>query len=501
LKIIVGYCAAVDILECNLKLLDLKNFKVRWCYYQPFAAQVVFERLDVRQMVRRLLPVSFSILVLILLLARLGAKAGLYSVAFAPSIFTIVSLAVTGVAAWFVAVLLDRTDQQHRRSLDALREAEARYRDLYENAPDAMASIDASTGQIVDCNRALEELSGRNKDELLGSAFLDLYHPDSLSDAKGAFEAFSQTGDVHNVELKIRGKRGNAIDISMNMKAVLDTHGHIRRGQAIWRDIRERKRIEEERIQLLMREREVLLEGRESHRIKEEFLRILSHELRTPLTSIMGWAKVLQTHDVSQGKLSHGLDVIFRNAKLEARLVAKVLDMSAMLSGEVPTEIETVDIQAVVRNAVNSIRSSVMEKRLDLVMEIQCDEARIQGNSARLHEMLAQVLSNAIKFTPPGGHIKVTLNAFEKYIDILVVDTGIGIHPDFLPYVFDRFRQADSSPTRRHGGLGLGLAIVRSIVQLHGGNVTAKSEGEGKGTSVSVKLPRKRAKALIQAHR
>jgi len=402
--------------------------------------------------------------------------------------FAAAGLIVTGVAVWWVSVTLNRIDHQRRHA-----------EDLYENAPDAMASMDVGTGRILDCNRALQELSGRTKDELLGCEVFELYHPESLSDARHAFDSFRQTGNARDVELRILGKTGNTIDVSMNMTAVLDTRGRITQGRAIWRDIRERKRIEEERIQLLIREREILLEGRESHEVKEEFLRILSHELRTPLTSIVGWAKLLQTPEVSQDRLSHGLDVIFRNAKLEARLVDKVLDMSTMLSGEAWADMEMVDLEAVVRNTVNSIRSRATEKRLDVVVDIKGHEPSIQGNSARLHEMLSQVLSNAIKFTPPGGRITLTLNESERYVEILVVDTGIGISADFIPYVFDRFRQADSSPTRQHGGLGLGLAIVRSIVQLHGGSVTATSAGKGKGTSVLVKLPRKRATALAQA--
>jgi PAS domain S-box-containing protein len=452
-------------------------------------------------MSRRLLPTSFVLLTLIGLMVQLGAKEGLYDVEFGPSIFVVVSLSVTGVAIWWVASSLDPIDAQRRQAEATVAEAEARYRDLYENAPDAMASIDAATGRIIDCNRALEALSGRTEFELSSRAILELYDLQSVPAAKAALEEFFRTGEARNVELKVRGNQGSIIDVSMNMTAVRDSRGRIIRGRAIWRDIRERKRFEEERLELLMREREVLLEAQAAQQVKEEFLRMLSHELRTPLTSIIGWARLLQSPDVSHDRLSHGLDVIYRNANLESRLLNKMLDMSTMLSGDIrAAEIEMVDMQAVLRNAINAVRPSANEKRLEVVTDVRGVEAHVQGNSARLHEMLSQILSNAVKFTPNHGRVNVTLDASGKFVELLVEDTGIGIDPDFLPFVFDRFRQADSSPTRRHGGLGLGLAIVRSVVERHGGTVTANSAGEGQGTSVSVRLPRKHTQRVKTSH-
>ena len=230
-----------------------------------------------------------------------------------------------------------------------------------------------------------------------------------------------------------------------------------------------------------------------ANRTKDEFLATLSHELRTPLNAILGWCHLLRTGAITGEEVAQGLDVIDRNARAQTRLIEDLLDMSRIVSGKLRLEFHAVDLPTVVASAVESVRPAAEAKGVRLETTLDVDSAsasaRVRGDAARLQQVVSNLLTNAIKFTPEGGDVRVSLIHVDSRVELAVSDTGVGIEPEFLPHVFERFRQADASSTRQHGGLGLGLGIVKHLVELHGGTVRAESAGEGRGSTFVVSLP------------
>ena len=230
-------------------------------------------------------------------------------------------------------------------------------------------------------------------------------------------------------------------------------------------------------------------EARAANRAKDEFLATLSHELRTPINAIMGWGKILQAGIVDPARTAHAIDAIVRNAAAQARLIEDLLDLSRIISGKLRLDVELVDLASVVSSAVLTIEPASQVKGLRVQTVIEDGTARVFGDRQRLQQAVWNLLSNAVKFTPRGGSVQTHLRRVGSQLEIMVSDTGEGIRPEVLPFVFDRFRQADSSSTRQHAGLGLGLAIVRHIVELHGGTVHAASEGLDRGATFRIRLP------------
>jgi signal transduction histidine kinase/DNA-binding response OmpR family regulator len=224
-------------------------------------------------------------------------------------------------------------------------------------------------------------------------------------------------------------------------------------------------------------------------RLKDEFLATLSHELRTPLNAILGYARLLQGGAVTGEKMTRALDVVERNASALTQMVEEVLDVSRIVSGKMRLSIQAVDLPTVVQSAIESVSPAADAKELRVQTTIDPDAGPISGDPDRLQQIVWNLVSNAVKFTPKGGRIQVRVERVNSQVDIVVSDTGVGIKPEFLPHLFERFRQADSTTTRHFGGLGLGLAIVRHLVELHGGSVEAISEGEGKGATFRLRLP------------
>ncbi|HVL35676.1 MAG TPA: ATP-binding protein, partial [Burkholderiales bacterium] len=223
--------------------------------------------------------------------------------------------------------------------------------------------------------------------------------------------------------------------------------------------------------------------------MKDEFLATLSHELRTPLSAILGWSQVLRRRAMPQDELNHGLDVIERNARAQTQLIEDLLDMSRITSGKIRLDIQPVDPASVIEAAVDTVRLAAAAKGVRLETILDPAAGPVSGDPGRLQQVIWNLLSNAIKFTPREGKVTVTLARVNSHVEIEVADTGAGIRPEFVPHVFDRFRQADASTTRKHGGLGLGLSIVKHLVELHGGSVRVNSAGEGRGSTFSVELP------------
>ncbi|HKQ48132.1 MAG TPA: ATP-binding protein [Phycisphaerae bacterium] len=259
--------------------------------------------------------------------------------------------------------------------------------------------------------------------------------------------------------------------------------------RALEMEIHERRRAEEERQQLLASEQFARGEAERANRMKDEFLATLSHELRTPLNAILGWAQVLRKAGGTDEEQRRGLETIERNARAQTKIIDDLLDMSRIIAGKVRLDVQSVDLIPVIEAAIDSVAPAIEAKGLRLQKVLDSGVGAISGDPNRLQQIVWNLLTNAIKFTPARGQIQVTLERVNSHLELSVADTGQGIKTEFLPYVFDRFRQQDPSPARPQGGLGLGLSIVRHLVELHGGTVRVKSPGDGLGATFIVTLP------------
>jgi signal transduction histidine kinase/ActR/RegA family two-component response regulator len=277
--------------------------------------------------------------------------------------------------------------------------------------------------------------------------------------------------------------------LSATCDVVRDTRSKIIGMLVIARDVTERRRADEERAALLTREQSARQEAEAANRAKDEFLAMLSHELRTPLSSMMGWVTLLRSGQLDESTATRALEVVDRNLKLQRQLIEDLLDVSRIITGKMPLALRPVHLVGVIEAAVDTLRPAATAKGIKLEMAIEPLVPLVAGDPNRLQQVVWNLVSNAIKFTPGGGRVSVRLHRLAGHAVLSVEDTGKGISAEFLPHVFERFRQADSSSTRTYGGLGLGLAIVRHLVELHGGMVSAASPGEDLGSTFTVSLP------------
>jgi signal transduction histidine kinase len=248
-------------------------------------------------------------------------------------------------------------------------------------------------------------------------------------------------------------------------------------------------RADEERRLLLVREQRAREQAQAANQAKDEFLATLSHELRTPLNAILGWAKLLAGGHLDTDATKRAIEIIERNTRVQAQLIEDLLDISRIITGKLHLDFRTVPIRTVVEGALESVRHQAEAKQLSLDIDTGREGESLLCDPARMQQVIWNLLSNAIKFTPEGGRVELSVSRDEEHLVIAVSDSGIGIAPAFLPYVFDRFRQQDAASTREHGGLGLGLSIVRHLVELHGGSIEARSEGQGRGATFVVRVP------------
>jgi signal transduction histidine kinase/DNA-binding response OmpR family regulator len=262
-----------------------------------------------------------------------------------------------------------------------------------------------------------------------------------------------------------------------------------RHASALQLEITGRKQVEEERTRLLIREQSARAEAEQANRTKDEFLATLSHELRTPLSAILGWSHLVRTGKLDEPQMSRAFETIERNARSQSQLIDDLLDVSRIITGKLQIEPRPVDLCAVIEAAIEVVRPAFEAKEIQVETELDTSACLVPGDANRLQQIFWNLLSNAIKFTPAGGRVRVRTSQDDEQVRVSVSDSGIGITPEFLPYIFDRFRQADGSTTRVHGGLGLGLSIVKHLVQLHEGAVEVESEGKNQGATFTVSLP------------
>lgn len=333
-------------------------------------------------------------------------------------------------------------------------------------------------GRFQRVNLAFQKVLGFSEEELLAMHIFQLVHPDDLGKTISEYEGLAAGEPVTHMENRLRTKDETYKWVAWSYFPVPED------GLAfgVGRDMTELRRIHE-----VLRLRAQELE--DANRVKDEFLATMSHELRTPLTSILGWSRLLQSNQLSDKEKERAVQVIQRNAEAQSKLIEDLLDVSRIITGKLKIEFQPVSFALITEGVINSLGPAMDARHLQLETEIDPAAGPILGDPARLQQIVTNLLSNAIKFTPNGGNIYVCLERYDSHVRLEVRDTGVGIAAEHLPYIFERFRQVDSSNVRAHGGLGLGLAIVDYLARQQGGTVAARSEGLGKGATFMVEFP------------
>ncbi len=388
-----------------------------------------------------------------------------------------------------IAIIRDITE--HKRSEAAAHDAYQRMIFHVENSPLAVIEWDTDF-RVSRWSESAERLFGWKAEEMIGK---------HVGDWRFVFDedvdAVEQVTNRQRVGEELLGvqrnrnytKTGAVLYCEWYNSVLRDDAGNLVSVLSLVLDVTARKLAEEERAALLVRERDARHQAQESDRLKDEFLATLSHELRTPLTSILGWATLIHNGEVEAANFDRAIETIERNARSQARLIDDLLDVSRIITGNLRLHIRPINLVSVVEAAKDGLRPTAEAKRIKLRTKFERDDCLVKGDPNRLRQVIWNLVLNAIKFTPRGGNVTVRLDRIETYARLTVCDTGEGIDPGFLPYVFDRFRQAEGAVTRKQGGLGLGLAVVRHLVELHGGSVMAESRGTGQGSTFTVDLP------------
>lgn len=445
---------------------------------------------------------------------------------------------------------IQRQTNEVARQAEQLRQSEKRFRLLSMCSPVGIFLLDIE-GQCTYTNPRYQEICGFTAAEGLGEGWLQALYEDDRQKAILAWESCIRETQEISHEYRFQTPEGRVRWAHIRTSPMFSDQGHLVGHVGTIEDITERKQAEEVREQML-REQIARREAETANRMKDEFLAVLSHELRTPLNAMLGWSRLLRTRKLDAKTIERALETIERNATAQAQLIEDILDVSKVIRGKLRLNWLPVNLVSVIEAAIDVVRTQADAKSIQLELTQSVADAQTWGDSVRLQQVVWNLLSNAIKFTPEGGRVEVQLEKVTEsdssrtetiqvgrqankrsiarttqeleslenpaepldpvhpsflaphasdFFQITVTDTGIGISLDFLPHVFDRFRQADSTITRSHNGLGLGLAIVHHLVELHGGIVTAESLGEGQGSTFTVKLPLREKMPPIQANR
>ncbi|HEY9828859.1 MAG TPA: PAS domain S-box protein [Stenomitos sp.] len=388
------------------------------------------------------------------------------------------------IVCWF-GTNTDITDLQSVEN--ELRQSEERYRCLAELIPQLVWTAN-SEGALLDVNQRWTEFTGLSLEQATTDGWEAVVHPDDVPGLAQQWNAAVQQGTPYQAEGRMRRVDGVYRWFLHQATPQRNAQGQIIKWFGTATDIDGQKQLELDRDRLLQQEQSAREAAERANRIKDEFLAVLSHELRSPLNPILGWTRLLQSRRFDATKTAAALATIERNVKLQTQLIDDLLDIAKILRGKLAIEMVSVDLVFAIESAIETVRAAAVAKsiRLNAVLP---PIGRISGDQVRLQQVIWNLLSNAIKFTPNGGQVNILLEQVGDQAQITVSDTGKGINPDFLPHLFESFRQEDASTTRQYGGLGLGLAIVRSLVEAHGGKITADSAGPDQGATFTVRFP------------
>ena len=382
---------------------------------------------------------------------------------------------------------LDLDITERKRIAEALRQSEEFKNRMLDSSPDCIKVLNLD-GQLLYMNTGgLCLLEIDDIAPYLNAEWLCFWDGDYRQQAEQAFAA-AASGEVYLFRGYCPTAKGTPKWWEVIVSPILDASGLVERVLAISRDITDRQQAEIERDRLFEQEQAARAEAERANRIKDEFLTVLSHELRSPLNPILGWAKLLQTRNFDPAKTAEALATIERNAKLQAKLIDDLLDIAKVLRGKLSIDTAPVNLTFIIESAIDTVRAAAVAKSI-LIHPVLPKIGLVSGDVARLQQVVWNLLSNAIKFTPNHGQVDIRLEQIDNQAQITVSDAGKGINPDFLPYIFESFRQEDASTTRKYGGLGLGLTIVRQLVEAHGGTIVADSPGKGLGATFTVQLP------------
>jgi PAS domain S-box-containing protein len=407
---------------------------------------------------------------------------------------------LTGIVENGAVVRIWGTSQditKRKRAEEALRVSEeharrqlAQIEAIYASAPVGLCFVDAEQ-RFININNLLAEINGIPVEKHIGRTVREIL-PDAADTLEPVFRHVIETGEPSmNIEqsLATDAQPGVLRHFIASFYPIKNGCGRALGVNVVVMEITQRKKIEEELERLLRQEKAARADAEAANRMKDEFLATISHELRTPLTSILGWARMLIQGGLTAPQSRHALEVIAQSAQSQNRLIDDILDTSRIVTGRLKLDAQPVEIEHIFHAAVDIVRPSAEAKGIFLSEAVDIPNGVVFGDASRLQQAVWNLLSNAVKFTGEGGRIEARLGRADGQIEIAVKDTGIGVDPGFLPHVFELFRQADASSTREYGGLGFGLSIVRRIVEMHGGDVSASSPGKGQGATFNIRLP------------
>lgn len=385
----------------------------------------------------------------------------------------------------FAKVIRDLTAS--RQADEELRQSEERLNLMITSVQDYAIFMLSPTGHIQTWNVGAQRLKGYSKDEIIGKHFSIFYEEhERFTKPPMELEVATRVGRYEEEGWRLR-KDGSRFWANVVITALYGPDRSLRGFAKLTRDMTERRKSEEARLKL-EQERIARAEAERANRVKDEFLAVISHELRTPLTPIIGWARMLQSQKVTPDQ-AHALKIIERNANNQVKLIEDLLDISSIVSGKIKLDLKRTSLIQVVQAAIDALRPSAEQKNIVIQMVVEGKVGHVNGDLLRLQQIFWNLLSNAVKFTPEAGVIDVRLRRVDKIAEVIVKDSGEGIPAEYIPHIFERFSQFDTSPSRKHSGMGIGLYVVHQMVRLHGGTIKAESEGEGKGTSFTVELP------------
>jgi PAS domain S-box-containing protein len=382
------------------------------------------------------------------------------------------------------AVLVFRDITERRRG----EQASMRLAGIVDSSEDAIISKSLE-GIITSWNNSAERVFGYTPEEAIGKSIVMIIPPELRAEETMILGRLRRGERIEHFETVRVTKTGKRINLSLTVSPVRNKQGEIIGASKIARDITDKVRAERELTRLLASERAARERAEAASRAKDEFVAMISHEIRSPLNAILGWSHMLRQGALDKTATANALESIERNARAQAQLVSDLLDVSRVITGKLRINARPVDIMNSVESALESVHPAAEAKQITIDVQREPYATVVTGDADRLQQVFWNLLSNAVKFTPRQGHVSVKIARTNSYLEVAVSDSGTGIPEDFLPYIFERFTQADTTSARKHAGLGLGLSIARHIVELHGGTIAAESAGEGKGATFRITLP------------